>query len=285
MEYQFIIESLFSTLRIALIILPLLFIFDYLNHRYGNKIEATIKKGKGFMPLLGAAFGLIPGCNVAVITAVFYAQGSATLGTLLATLIATSDEALYVFMPLGFNFFPILIAKFILSLIAGYGIDYVSNKSKITNPIKAAGEIDFCCVQHPHNKTILKMIKHALIHGGRIIFIVFIVLLILNYLQDNISIDKLIPIFNNFEIFQPIMASLIGLIPGCGTSVGIATLYAKGVITFGAAVAGLSVASGEALIILISQGVKKEIVFKIALLLLIISSIYGTVIQLANITF
>ena len=129
------------------------------------------------------------------------------------------------------------------------------------------------------------MFQHALIHGGRIILIVFAVLLFLNFIQDNITFESLIPFFNSFHFVQPITVALIGLIPGCATSVGIATLYAKGVITFGAAVAGLSAASGEALLVLLGQGVSKKLVIKIALLLFIISSIYGILLQVTNITF
>ncbi|MFA5196958.1 MAG: putative manganese transporter [Patescibacteria group bacterium] len=281
----FLTETILSTFRIAIIIIPLLFFFEWLNHRYGEKIEAIIKRSKYFMPLVGATFGLLPGCNVAVITAIFYTQGVASLGTLIAALIATSDEAIFVFIPLGFNFIPLLIAKFILALIAGYSIDFFFHPKFFKNSLEKTTEIDFCCAEHPHNKEIAQMFKHTLKHGARIVLIVFLVLLSLNYIQDRVSVASYAHLFTNYGYFQPSIIGLIGLIPGCGTSVGIATLYTKEVITFGAAVAGLSTASGEALIVLYGQGLTKKRVIKIAAILFTFSVIWGTLIQITHITF
>jgi hypothetical protein len=284
MDPEFIYESLITTARIAVIIIPLLFIFDFLNHRYGDRIESTIKKSRHFMPLLGAIFGLLPGCNVAVITAVFYAQGAASMGTLVAAMIATSDEALYVFIPLGFNFIPILVAKLFLAIVAGYTTDLIIKRRQGIKQANPAEEIDFCCAEHPHDNTPKKMLVHALRHGIRIITIVFFVLLALNFIQDQIKFETLSPIFDFLKPIQPLLLGLIGLIPGCGTSVGIATLYAKEIITFGAVVAGLSTASGEAIIVLLGQGVPRKTVGKIVIILLGFSVIFGFLLQYSNLS-
>jgi hypothetical protein len=129
------------------------------------------------------------------------------------------------------------------------------------------------------------MFVHALRHGIRIILIVFFVLLALNFVQDQIKFETLSPLFDFLKPIQPLLLGLIGLIPGCGTSVGIATLYANGIITFGAVVAGLSTASGEAMIVLLGQGVPKKTVGKIALILLGFSVIFGFLLQYSNLSF
>jgi hypothetical protein len=281
MDWTFLSEALASTVRIALIILPLLFLIDLLNHHYAKKIEQIIKRSTKLMPFLGAVFGLLPGCNVAVIVALFYTRGLASLGTLIAALIATSDEALYVFLPLGFNFLPLLATKFVLAVISGYLIDYFVSNGKIPQiNKKAAKSVDFCCTEHPHDNKPIRMLVHALKHGLRIVLVVFVVLTFLNYAQDRFSPESLAASFNNLGLWQPILVSLVGLIPGCGTSVGIATLYVKGVITFGSAVAGLSTASGEAFIVMLGQGVKKQHIIKIAFILFIISASCGFFIQI-----
>ncbi len=285
MDFEFLYESLLTTARIAVIIIPLLFIFDLLNHRYGHRIESVLTKSRLFMPFLGAILGLLPGCNVAVIAAVFYAKGVVTLGTLLAVMIATSDEALYVFIPLGFNFIPILVAKLILAIIVGYLVDLFI-KGKIMSGIKAdTGEVDFCCSKHPHSDTPKKMFFHALKHGSRIILIVFIVLAVLNFVQDRVQIENFASAFGILGPIQPLVLGLIGLIPGCGTSVGIATLYAKGFITFGAVVAGLSTASGEAVIVLLGQGVEKKRIIRIITILFAFSVLYGMTLSLLGISY
>lgn len=282
MDLGFITETIKTTTRIAFIIIPLLFAFDFINHHYGDRIEVIIKRSRRFMPFLGAVFGLLPGCNVAVITAVFYTQGAVTLGTLIAAMIATSDEALYVFIPLGFNFGPILVAKFVIAFTAGYLTDYIFKKRYIKKQKIVAKEVDFCCAEHPHNHTLSKMLLHALRHGIRIILIVFVFLLFLNFTQDQIKFETFSSILGGLGPIQPLLLGLVGLIPGCGTSVGIATLYAKGFITFGAAVAGLSTASGETLIVLFGQGIPKKEVLRIIFLLLIFGVLSGLFIQIIN---
>ena len=55
------------------------------------------------------------------------------------------------------------------------------------------------------------------------------------------------------KLLAPMLASLIGLIPNCGASVMISSIYAEGVITFGTAMAGLLTNSGLALLVLFKQ--------------------------------
>ena len=79
------------------------------------------------------------------------------------------------------------------------------------------------------------------------------------------------------------MASLIGLIPNCASSVAITTVYLSGAITFGSAMAGLLTGSGVALMILfkINHDLKENI--KIILLIYGIGIISGIIINLLGI--
>src|SRR5665647_1715942 len=118
MNFAPIIEAAWTALRVGAIILPLFLLVDWLNHTYGVQIENVLKSSRKFMPVVGALLGILPGCNVAVVTAIFFTEGIASLGTLMAVLIAKSDEALYVFLPLGFKaFLPILLAKLVLAIL------------------------------------------------------------------------------------------------------------------------------------------------------------------------
>jgi hypothetical protein len=279
MNWTPIIEAFWTSLRVGAIILPLFLLVDYLNHKYGNQIEDVLRKSRHFMPIVGALLGVIPGCNVAVVTAIFFTEGIASLGTLMAVLIAKSDEALYVFLPLGFRaFIPILIAKVTLAIIAGYIIDFLPQMQVRAGEIEK--EIEFCCAQHPHHDGAKGEIVHAIKHTFRVMWIVFIVLALFNFVQDTYGMSFITAWFAGFRWLEPIIAAFVGLIPGCGTSIAIATLYVEKVITFGAAVAGLSTASGEVFVVLAARGVKTKNLVQIAAILVGISATAGILLDL-----
>lgn len=274
MNWLPIIEAAWTSLRVGAIILPLFLIVDWLNHKYGEQIESVLRKSRRFMPVVGALLGLLPGCNVAVVTAVFFTEGIASLGTLIAVLIAKSDEALYVFLPLGIQaFLPILLAKLVLAILAGYLIDFLPKLRFGTKQIEK--EVEFCCAQHPHHEGAKGEILHAIKHTIRVILIVFVTLALFNFVQDTYGTGFLTGLFGHIRILEPIIAAFAGLIPGCGTSIAIATLYVEKVITFGAAVAGLSTASGEVFVVLAARGVKPQYLVKIAAILVGISVVAG----------
>ncbi|MEI6266601.1 MAG: putative manganese transporter [bacterium] len=279
MNWEPIIEAAKTALRVGVIILPIFVIVDYFNHRYGHKVEHKLEKSKKMMPLFAALFGMLPGCNVAVVIAILFTEGIATLGTLVAAIIAISDEAIYVFIPLGIEkFIPILLAKLIIAITAGYLVDFFPG-FKIRRT-KIEKEIEFCCAQHPHHDGLKGEIIHAIKHAIRVVFIVFITLAIFNYIQDTYTMTFLNDFFANILWLQPFLASLVGLIPGCGTSIAIATLYIEKIITFGAVVAGLSAAGGEVFVVLAARGIKWKNLAQIALILVVISTVAGTLIDI-----
>lgn len=279
MNFEPILEALWTSLRVGAIILPLLLLVDYLNHRFGKQIENVLRSSRAFMPIIAALLGLLPGCNVAVVTAVFFTEGVASLGTLVAVLIAKSDEALYVFLPLGIEaFVPLLLAKFVLAVVAGYLVDFLP-KIRLTKT-QMEEDVEFCCAEHPHHEGTAGEFIHAVKHAVRVVLIVFVTLSAFNWVQDTYGTDYIAEMFGHIRFFEPIIAAFAGLIPGCGTSIAIATLYTQHVITFGAAVAGLSTASGEVFIVLAARGVKARYLVRIAAILVIIAATAGIVLDL-----
>ena len=72
----------------------------------------------------------------------------------------------------------------------------------------------------------------------------------LNIIMEYVGNDVLISVFNNNSLFAPMLASLVGLIPNCGSSVVITELYLNGIIPLSSVVAGLLTGSGVAMIVL-----------------------------------
>ena len=95
--------------------------------------------------------------------------------------------------------------------------------------------------------------------------------------------DTISKIFLKDSFFSPFVASLIGLIPNCASSVAITTVYLSGAITFGSAMAGLLTNSGVALMVLfkINHNIKDNM--KILLLIYGIGVISGIIINLLGI--
>ena len=138
----------------------------------------------------------------------------------------------------------ILVVKFILGMIYGFVIDFIlkmKNKNKQEEKI-----IDICEEEHWHcEKGIL---KSALKHTINIFLYIFVLTLILNIVVEIIGEETLSNILSKGSIFAPILASFIGLIPNCASSVIITELYLSNIVSFGSLIAGLLVNSGTRII-------------------------------------
>lgn len=280
MFWDVLLETAKRVLQITAVILPVLFLVEYLNHRFGKKLIDFFEKRQKFLPFWAAALAMLPGCNAAAAVAVLYAKRLVSLGAIVAAMIATSDEAIYVFIPQKFNFLPLFAVKFLLAIVAGFAIDAVVKyrvQKGIGNP-----HIGYCCSIHEHRHNIPGMLLHVLEHGAKIVFFIFIVLFAFNYSKDYFGFEGLSNIIAASGPYQPLLAGLFGLVPGCGTSVALASLYSNGLLNFGGAVAGLSAASGDALIVLLSNKLPKKEVWNILGLVLFSSIAAGYLIYLIS---
>jgi hypothetical protein len=265
---EIILETLYRTLGIAAVIIPLLLLVEWLNHKYGDNLIHFFEKRKKFMPFWASLLAVLPGCNVAAAIALLYAKGLVSIGTLISAMIATSDEAIYVFIPQKFNFLPLFGAKLFLAILAGFLIDIFGKK--VAQKLKIGKfKVGYCCSIHEHVHSTKEMLLHVAKHGVKIIFFIFIVLFGFNFIKDYYGINAIAEGLIGGNNYEPVIAGLFGLIPGCGTSVVLATLYSQGLLSLSGALAGLSVASGDTLLVLLANRVsKKEILIIVSLLLL-----------------
>jgi hypothetical protein len=278
MIFDVLKETIIRVAGIAVVVVPVLFAVEYLNHKYGDKLILWFEKRKSYMPFWAALFSLLPGCNAASAVALLYIRGLISAGTLVAAMIATSDEAIYVFIPQRFNFVPLFVAKFVLAVFAGYLFDLIIRG--INRRRGKPADIEYCCSHHEHGHNIKEMWSHSLRHSLKVVFYVFLVLFGFNLVKDFYGFASISRIVLGTSLFQPLVAGLFGLIPGCGTSVVLATLYTEGLIHFGAALAGLSVASGDSILILLGGKAPKRNIFTIVLFVFIISVIAGYAVTL-----
>ena len=108
---------------------------------------------------------------------------------------------------------------------------------------------------------------------------------LLNILLHFIGEDNLSKLFLKNSIFGPFIASLLGLIPNCGSSIVITELYLNGAISLGSAMAGLLTGSGVALLVLFKEN--KDIKENMIILSLLygLGVISGIIIELITVIF
>lgn len=274
-------DVILDTVIDGLKLLPFLFIafiiIELIEHKLKNK-EIMIKTGK-FGPLVGSILGVIPQCGFSVTATNLYATRIISLGTLISIYLSTSDEMVPILIGEGrADLVPkVLLIKVFIGMFCGFIIDLIFRKKNNSNhEISDLCEKEHCDCNH-------SIIKSAIKHTLSIFIFIFIVSFILNLGFEYLGEDTISKIFLKDSFFSPFVASLIGLIPNCASSVAITTVYLSGAITFGSAMAGLLTNSGVALMVLfkINHNIKENM--KILLLIYGIGVISGIIINLLGI--
>ena len=106
---------------------------------------------------------------------------------------------------------------------------------------------------------------------------------IFTFLIEAIGEESLADYLLKDSVFQPFVASLIGLIPNCAASVLLAESYLSGVLNFGSLVAGLVSGAGVGMLLLFKRNKNiKENIF-IVFLLYSLGVISGLILEIINI--
>jgi hypothetical protein len=281
------IDALIDTTKL----LPLLAAVEY---RYGNRTGFFLAHFNRFGPILGALFGCIPQCGFSVLASALYVKRIVSVGTLLSVFLSTSDEAVPILLsiPDKAHLVGVLIViKVIIAIIAGMTVDFIIGLKKA---VRSGGAISIpvscedalkghsgCCSHGVDEKRskIKSLLIHPLWHTAKIFFFLLVLSIALNLVVNRIGQERIARILLNGTIFQPFLASLIGLIPNCFASVILAELFVKGAISFGSMVAGLCAGSGLGMLVLIKENKSfKDTLFIIGLLVGV-SVLAGVVIQ------
>ena len=282
------LDVLLDTLIDSIKLLPFLFvvylIMEYIEHKISDKSKEKIQKSEKYGPFFGSLLGIFPQCGFSVAATNLYAARIITLGTLIAVYLSTSDEMLPILIseaaPIG-TIITVLAIKFGLGMIYGFLIDFVLHL-KNKNKEEQEKIVDLCEDEHCHcEKSILKSaIKHTL----SVFIYIFILTLILNGIVELVGEDSLKNFMLGTGVFEPVLASLIGLIPNCASSVIITELYLSGIISFGSIIAGLLVNAGAGLLMLfrINKNIKENI--EIVAILYFLGAVTGIIINLIGVT-
>lgn len=280
-----------KTIPILYLVYLLVSYFEHNSHRYTN----FFKGAKKFGPVVGGLAGSIPQCGFSVAMADLYNKKNITLGTLIAVFIATSDEAIPIMFSDYTYILPMInmiIIKLVYAVICGYTIDLFAklfhrkreNHMEVLAENHDHEECECGHEEHDHEHTehccadniFLDALKHTL----KIALFIFIVNLILGAIITFTYFD-VTSLAGINKYVQPLLTSLVGLIPNCAASVLLVELYMANGITFGALLAGLSTGAGLGLLMLFKHN-KKEWLKNLGILFLvyILGVILGEILNL-----
>lgn len=286
-------HSIKDSIRVLIVVIILNIIISFFEGKLANKINKQSK----FSSLLGAGIGIIPQCGFSIVASDMYQKKKITMGTLIAVFIATSDEALSIMLSSDNKFFmvfPLILSKLIIGFIVGTLVDFIIDK--INKPqsfddalINNEEVIHKGCCSHTieehgdKNKVFIKdHFIHPILHSFKIFIYVFIINLLFGTIVHFVGEDTISNFLIKFELLTPLIASLIGLIPNCASSVIITNLYIQGSIGFSSCLAGLITNAGLGLAFLLKskKNIKQTLlIIGILLLTSLISGYLGLIIE------
>lgn len=245
------LEVIQDTLLDTIKLLPFLFvaflIIEFIEHKLSNKQENIISKSGKLGPIVGALLGAVPQCGFSVLATNLYVTRIISLGSLISIYLSTSDELIPLMIshnaPIT-KILSIVSIKVVIGMISGFLIDLLIRKTTKSDFVLC--EDEDCDCDH-------SIIKSSLIHTLKIAFFILIITFLINILFHYVDLSFLESALKNNKILTPFIASLIGLIPNCASSVMISELYLNNLISPGTTLSGLLTGSGVAIMVLVRK--------------------------------
>jgi len=203
-SYSNILEVILGSFSDTYLMIPILFILyfalEYFSHTKQLDLISFLKISGPLGPLAGTLLGLIPECGMSVFVTSLFLTRKVSIGTLIATYLATSDEALPVLIANGENaiyIVYILGLKLFIGITSGYLIDLFISKKFYEGKfpeVKSsyAVEIDV----ELHKTRYMEIIIHSLKRTLRIYFWVFIITIAISLLFFFTHSSELIELLN-----------------------------------------------------------------------------------------
>ena len=272
-----IIHTILDTLKLFPFLFIAFLLIELIEHKFSKKTIRIVEKSGRLGPLLGGILGCFPQCGFSVLATNLYVTRIITLGTLISIYLSTSDEMLPILISRGSSLktiSTILLIKLSVGVISGFIIDFLTSKKQKIN-IK-----DLCEEEECHCEK--GIIKSTITHTLNTLLFILLASFFINIIMHFGGEEFLSNLFNKNSLFTPFIASLIGLIPNCGSSIVITELYISKVLPLSAVISGLLTGSGVAILVLFKSNKNLEENIKILSIVYLIGVLSGLLIELIN---
>jgi hypothetical protein len=246
---EVLLDALIDTLKIIPFLFLTYLLMEFIEHKASGKTVALLERSGKAGPAIGGILGALPQCAFSAVAANLYTGRVISLGTLIAVFLSTSDEMLPIMISSGARWQSILIIlayKLTVGIIAGFAIDLVMH---LLRRDKEKIDIDEIC-DNDNCHCERGLFFSALHHTLTISAFILAVTLVINALVFFVGEETLGNIVSRIPVLSHLIAAIIGLIPGCATSVALTTLGLEGIISGGTMMAGLFSSAGVGVIIL-----------------------------------
>jgi hypothetical protein len=285
-QHSGIWDILLSSLTDTYLMIPILFvlylILEYFSHTKQLDLISKLKISGPMGPLAGTLLGIIPQCGMSVFVTTLFLSRRVTMGTLIATYLSTSDEALPVLIAnreQGETILYIVGLKILIGLVSGYAVDFLLKKEYYEGELHEVKSSHAVEIKFELEKTKYKeVLFHTLKRTMRIYFWVLFVTIGISFTMAYTNSGSFINSMQSHKNIQVVTAALFGLIPNCAASIAIAEAYLHAGLSIGATIAGLSTGAGFGPIVLFKDG-KFKFAIQALLLSLVISVIWGYLIN------
>lgn len=244
---ELLLDALLDTLKLLPYLFLTFLILEFVEHKLSQKAQKSLIKYQKLGPLIGGTLGGFPQCGFSAMSANLYASKVITMGTLISVFLSTSDEMLPIM--LGENAPLSLITgiigfKILVGISIGFIVDFISKNKPENNHIK-----ELCTEEHCHcekDGIFLSSLKHT----GKTLVFILLANIFITFLINLIDPAALSRLLENPNILVHFIASLIGLIPNCASSVILTKFYLSDIISLGVALSGLLASSGVGILLL-----------------------------------
>jgi hypothetical protein len=204
---------------------------------------------------------------MSVMVTSLFASGHVSVGTLLATYVATSDEALPILIAEGRHgrvVFWLIATKLVIAVAAGYLADGVLGRQRaLGGKPEGGGGIS----SHTETVSWVEPFVHGLRHTAIVVVWVFAVTLALGLVVESSGSLEWAKRSGPAGFTRVLAVATFGLIPNCAVSVAITEAFLRAGMPFGTTIAGLSAGAGFGPIVLLREVDRRQAVVVLAWLL------------------